>query len=690
MRALTSLCLLLSSSYGFAQTPDRYEGLDLDDLLAPPPPPKAKVASIKPLTFRDAPGIITAITREEMLAYGARDLIDVLMMVPGFFFAVDVQGVVGVGLRGNWAQEGKLLLIVDGIEMNGLDYQTLNFGHHYPVETLERVEIIRGPGSAVYGGTAMLGVVRVTTRGAREVDGARVAVRYGTPSRLFSGGDQAGFFDATVEAGTTHGAFAWSASAMVGRSVRSDAPYVSLGDERFEMGSDSELRPAFVNLGLSYGATQLRFIWDGFGYSSKDAFGEPSELTHRYRFGGVYAELSSAFDLAEGLTLMPRLSYRRQQEYWTDFDDEETLQDLLDEELFLHHHASRALAGLSLSWDLFAGANLIFGVEAFIDRGERVRAEDITSDPELQELVAGENDYFDAEGESIGALQFFTTSIFAQFLWLNEILNVTAGGRVEIHDRFGVFAVPRLALTKVFGPVHMKLLAAQAFRTPSIQNASLERVVFPDNVVRREQTTVLEAEVGYEPVEGLIATVNGFYTQIDDPLVYTFEEGVGETYVNGDQVFTAGVEAQLSWVLPEGLAVLNYAYYHVIGETLEDFAVPDPASRLAAPRHKLTARLTYDIVPRLLRVTPSVVWLGERWGFAAGAGDEPVRLDDQWLLGLAVTSEDLGLPGFGVGLFAHNLLDQVQTFPQAYAGGHAVLPGPGRQIMLRLSYGYDR
>src|SRR4051812_14438705 len=63
---------------------------------------------------RESPGVVTAVNREEILASGARDLLEVLQLIPGFSFHIDVFGVVGAGFRGLWAHEGKVLLLVDG------------------------------------------------------------------------------------------------------------------------------------------------------------------------------------------------------------------------------------------------------------------------------------------------------------------------------------------------------------------------------------------------------------------------------------------------------------------------------------------------------------------------------------------------------------------------------------------------
>src|SRR3954471_7671281 len=61
------------------------------------------VSSSKALSTRETPGIISLITAEEIQNAGARDLIDILRLVPGFDVAQDLQFVMGIGLRGNWA-----------------------------------------------------------------------------------------------------------------------------------------------------------------------------------------------------------------------------------------------------------------------------------------------------------------------------------------------------------------------------------------------------------------------------------------------------------------------------------------------------------------------------------------------------------------------------------------------------------
>src|SRR5205085_6643862 len=90
------------------------EQVSIEDLLNT----EVQVTSKRPQTTRETSGVVTVITREEIQDSGAHDLIDVLQLVPGFSFGVDVEGVVSIGFRGNWGHEGKVLLLLDGQELN--------------------------------------------------------------------------------------------------------------------------------------------------------------------------------------------------------------------------------------------------------------------------------------------------------------------------------------------------------------------------------------------------------------------------------------------------------------------------------------------------------------------------------------------------------------------------------------------
>lgn len=136
--------------------------LSLEDLFA------QEVSSVakRPQSVKDAPAAVFVITREDIRRSGAATLPDVLRMVPG----VEVAALTGAGAavtaRGfNGEFAGKLLILLDG----RLIYVSTVAGVPWAlqltsVETIERIEVVRGPGATLYGANAVNGVINIITK----------------------------------------------------------------------------------------------------------------------------------------------------------------------------------------------------------------------------------------------------------------------------------------------------------------------------------------------------------------------------------------------------------------------------------------------------------------------------------------------------------------------------------------------
>jgi len=117
---------------------------------------------------QDAPSAVTVITAEEIATYGWRTLADVLSSVRGFYTAYD-RDYVYLGVRG-FLQSGdynsRILLLVNGHRMNDMIYDSAQVGSEFPLDLdlIERIEIVRGPTSSLFGTNAFFGVINVITR----------------------------------------------------------------------------------------------------------------------------------------------------------------------------------------------------------------------------------------------------------------------------------------------------------------------------------------------------------------------------------------------------------------------------------------------------------------------------------------------------------------------------------------------
>lgn len=145
----------------------------------------------------EAPSAVTLVTAEEIKQQGHRTLADVLNGVPGFYVTGD-RGFNYVGVRGfNRPGDygGRILLTVDGQRVNDPIFDASPSGLDFPldVDLIERVEVIRGPGSSLYGNNALFGVINVITRRGRDfkgVEGSFSAGGFATYAGRLSYGNQ--------------------------------------------------------------------------------------------------------------------------------------------------------------------------------------------------------------------------------------------------------------------------------------------------------------------------------------------------------------------------------------------------------------------------------------------------------------------------------------------------------------------
>ena len=176
------LCLRPATAAAQAMDPPR-SGSSLDELLDV----KISGAAKSDQTARQAPASVTIITSEDIERYGYRTIADVLMTVRGFFVSYD-RNYTYVGVRGfsrPTDYNNRILLLLDGHTVNENIYGAAQLGSEFPIELdiVDHIEIIRGPGSALYGTGAMLAVVNVVLKKGSVLNGGRLALGGGSYGR---------------------------------------------------------------------------------------------------------------------------------------------------------------------------------------------------------------------------------------------------------------------------------------------------------------------------------------------------------------------------------------------------------------------------------------------------------------------------------------------------------------------------
>jgi len=161
------------------------EAEEMDDFFSMSPAELANISvSIATGTAKPAyqsAAVTTVITAEQIKTMGATELHQVLETVPGLH--VSIQAVTNdpmYSMRGIRNEvNSEVLVMLNGTRFSVPYKGSSMTGMVLPVEAIKQIEVIRGPGSALYGADAFAGVINIITKKAEDIDGTEVGIRGG-------------------------------------------------------------------------------------------------------------------------------------------------------------------------------------------------------------------------------------------------------------------------------------------------------------------------------------------------------------------------------------------------------------------------------------------------------------------------------------------------------------------------------
>jgi outer membrane receptor protein involved in Fe transport len=607
---------------------------------------KTDITSIRAKPIEEQPGIVSVVTGEQIRQTGAGDLSDVLIQVPGFALDTDVESMIGLTFRGLQGQEGKVLLIVNGMEVNEPLYGSLPILDHIPAEAIKQVEIIRGPGSAQYGGDAGLAVVRVTTLDSSQNGGYMVL----TPS--FASGRFSESYAAG--AGYSHGDWRWSANLAYQSTTLSNRTYIALDGTTVDLAHTADMNPLFFDLGVGWRGLDVKVLYDRYHYDDLIDYGETVATPNETRFDSLLATAKYDFRLNESMRITPSVAYRSQVPWYVDGSG--GIYDI---------HTNRYEGSLTAVADLTTTASLLVGAQWMRDSAYVHDSSYYGQDPLT---------YFYGSR----SIAYVDVAEFAQCDWDAPWANISIGGRYERQDAVGGHFVPRFALTKAWGPWHIKALASQATRIPAI-NVLQEAV---GGSLKPEQTTNYEIELGYKFADKRTLTGNVFYMAVNRPIVFETLPGGTDTegYFNGNQISTAGFETEYRWAQGPFDNRVGYSFYRAVNND-EPYVRGDSGRFLGAPAHKVAVSSTWHATKQF-DVNVNGYWLSSELTYTYPT-DALTGLPSEFVLNGYL---DYRWEKASVGLGVSNLLDVKRYAPQPYNGGEAPVPLMGRLVFLKLGY----
>lgn len=663
------------------------------------------VATGTALHLHNTPNVITIVTREEIESSGARDMMDVLRLMPGVTFAQSQDGSIGIGMRGNWANEGKVLLLMDGQELNDIYGANLLFANHYPADMIERVELIRGPGSALYGGFAEFGVINLVTRGPEHFRGLTFGYNFGQMAQT------KGIRQRNWYIGQKWGNSSISFFSFAGSGMRSDGEHFafyrnrqvdSLGNiGRFNsLAGNSRVNPRINQFQIKLGNWSFRSIVDLYAYDDIRQINTEGVRDRLNKLRRNYTELKYVRQVNDKLQIIPRFNWVVQ--FPVLGEDSSGLGEN-------DARISRFRSNVSLHYKADHRTDLTGGVEWFRDKAEN-RDLDVRDPLFIQE----------------GQVSYHNLAAYGQAVLKRPWANLTLGARLDANTRYGVAFSPRLAATKRFRAFHIKLMASRAFRAPSVGNIARgfdgdysfnedsSRIIGVRGDISAERTWVQEAEIGVRLGTNGFFTANFFNITSYDPIVFSFYsdqqiidqfgEGAGlYVYQNAEKSGTQGFELEGRFKHEKGFINANYSYYFVGNKVrIPAYQVAtfnfDPALReevvedqlLGFPSHRFNINATY-YPEKDISINVSASYIGKRYGYDVPAGGngrswELVTIDPTILTQAFVCYNRLWNGHLKLGFGVYDLLNQRIRYYQPYQGLNTSVPGPSREFVIKASW----
>jgi iron complex outermembrane receptor protein len=477
----------------------------------------------------EAPSAVSIVTADEIKKYGYRTLSDIVRSQRGFYVTNDqnyeYMGVRGFGRPGDY--NTRLLVMIDGHRINENIYDSSMPGWPFSIDIdlIERIEIIRGPSSSLYGTGAFFGIINIFTKKGRDYQGVELsgaaASHDSYQGRMTYGNRYVNGVELLLS-GTNYNS--------KGRDwylQEYDTPGIGNG---LSIDQDGERSPSLF-MKLSYNDLTLTGSYvDRF----KDVPNAPWEVLFNeqlqtedrsYYFDAFYERT-----VFNDITLAGRVSYGAY-DYNADYPYD-------DDGLYFESDEVRGrwwvyeLQGTKVFSDTH---KVIAGTEYRDNRKQSQSYYTDTTDPASDILHSRESD-------SVWAVYF------QDEMHLRDNLILNLGFRHDNYETFGSTTNPRLAL--IYNPTQktsLKVVYGSAFRAPNVYELYYQDGEISTNNPDLDPEEIDTYELIWEQYisENVHTALTGFYYEIDNLIDMTVNDDNLLYFENLDKVNAYGVELEL-------------------------------------------------------------------------------------------------------------------------------------------------
>ena len=593
-KSLLTIVVVLAASamFAWADEPREKEITHLENIVV--------TATKTPHTLKDVPVETIVITREDIERTNAQNAMDVLKNIPGIDASVhdDVFGTYTwqAKMRGLSFNNGYGLILVDGQRVMGCG-QSGGMGEYgsglnqIPVDMIERIEVVKGPSSALYGSDAMAGVINIITRKSPKKATGKAGVAYGWYK---------------VKEEEKNGTITKPSDDGNSRNISKN--YVSFGDKISDR----------VGYLLHY------------NYDSAEDIGQDPVKSDRHSFmGKLDADLSESIDLY--------LKYEVSDYEKADSREEESYRVSAGIDFRPTDDHFFSLKGYTYAWDFTHGyPGNMYGYKyggVDYDQGE-VQYTWYSSDWNALTL-GGEVqtqgidyiiDNYDADGNYTGTVNVDenvnTSSLYAQDeITLFKVFTVVGGLRYDDHSTFGSKVNPKLSLMyKFFEDTTLRASVGKAFKSPTIRQLYYDTPYrHRDYYCQSNPDLKPEKSIGYSASieqwlfdQGIMINLGYFRNDVDDMVI---SEDTGTTYNglplkeyrNVEKAWTHGLELMCRTYLTEEFAAsISYTY--------TDSENKETGKELTyTPKHVLSILPAYELKKYGLGTSATISYIGKQY-----------------------------------------------------------------------------
>ncbi|WP_373000043.1 TonB-dependent receptor plug domain-containing protein [Sulfurimonas sp.] len=615
--------------------------------------------------IKKTPASVTVITKEMIENTGANNIFDVLRSVPGLGVSQSNIYVDKITVRGieTWFSE-KVLILLDGHSLNA---DLLNGGatgayKNIPIELIKRVEIIKGPASALYGENAFTALINIITKKAKDIDGAEVAVKYGSDNTKV----------ANLAFGKSYDDYDLAANLNY---IKSD------GNERFAK-SDAISQSGYTNPTLESVNAYLSFMHHNGIYlnanynNTKDGprYGVANALNNEdmSKKETYFVEFGYKNRLNKYFDMHARTYYDsfEADNKWRVFPSGYPSAGHVDGMLGYVGYKTKKLgaeAVLTFQNDNYTVVSgLSYEKQKLTDPWQKLNWNPLTNAP-----LPSIQDFSDPSTNFIDEVEREFIAVYSELLYdLNNDLRLNVGFRYDHYSDFGGTFNPRVGASWSVNKNNViKLMYGEAFRAPTFAELYNKNNPSINGNPNLKPETVKTHELSFHnsSIQSLKASLTLFYTKIEDIIVLD-----STLYKNKGEVVTKGLEFEAKYNLKRGSYIIaSYTYQHpdnyLTGNKLENIS-----------NHEAYLGLNYRI-NRYLNLYTDAKYIGEQTRSSSDTRDEVSDsiMSNVTLLAKNIMTDDLALKFSIYNIFDEKSYDSSTPFDY---------PLGGRTYMTELNY----